>query len=90
MAKADSEGCVGTIATPVLAPRTKTERPGNRPINFASTCPMCGQQRVQYAYTRRALIRLLEKGQIVDAYCGTCDVVWPASAQERAGYWSTQ
>ena len=89
MAEADSAGCVGAIATPVLASRTKSER-RNRPINFVATCPVCGQQRVQYAYTRRALVRLLERGQIVDAYCGTCDVVWPTSAEERAGYWANR
>jgi hypothetical protein len=58
----------------------------DRPINFVSTCPACGQKRVQYAYTRHALVRLLEKGQIIDAYCRRCDVVWPVSAQERDGY----
>jgi len=69
-------------ATPSSAPRATSDKP----INFVSTCPACGQERVQYAYTRRALIRLLEKGQIIDAYCRRCDVVWPVSAQERVGY----
>ena len=84
--EADNKERVGAIVTPELASRTKSERHKSRPINFVSTCPVCGQPRVQYAYTRRALVRLLQKGQIVDAYCGTCDVVWPASAQERARY----
>jgi hypothetical protein len=53
------------------------------PAIFASTCPACGQQRLQHAYTRRALTRLLESSQIIDAYCVACDVVWPVSARER-------
>jgi hypothetical protein len=53
------------------------------PIIFASTCPVCGQQRLQQVYTRRALIRLIESSQMIDAYCISCDVVWPVSAHER-------
>ena len=86
MAEADREGCAGAIAAPVPSSCTKSEPRRSTPIHFVSTCPICGQLRVQYAYTRRALVRLLEGGQMVDAYCGTCDVVWPASARERAGY----
>ena len=52
-------------------------------IPFFATCPVCGQAQVQRAYTRRALVSLLENGRIIDAYCVTCDVVWPVSAQER-------
>ena len=57
--------------------------PMTRPVSFFSTCPTCGQQQLQLAYTRRALLRLLESGNIIDAYCLACDVVWPVSAQER-------
>jgi len=52
-------------------------------VSFFSTCPACGQQQPQLAYTRRALLRLLESGNIIDAYCLACDVVWPVNAQER-------
>ena len=52
-------------------------------IPFFSKCPVCGQQQLQRAYTRRALLRLLESVNIIDAYCLACDVVWPVSAQER-------
>jgi hypothetical protein len=55
----------------------------SRSIPFFATCPVCGQLQVQRAYTRRALVSLLENGRIVDAYCVSCDVVWPVSAQER-------
>ena len=75
---------MGGTAAPSFASQAKSDKP----INFVSICPACGQERVQYAYTRRALVRLLEKGQIIDAYCRTCDMVWPVSAQERDGYWA--
>jgi len=44
---------------------------------------VCGQQQLQLAYKRRALFSLLNSGNIIDAYCVACDVVWPISAQER-------
>jgi hypothetical protein len=53
-------------------------------FSFFSTCPACGQQQLQVAYTRRALLGLLKTGNIIDAYCLACDVVWPVSAQERS------
>jgi hypothetical protein len=53
------------------------------PVIFASTCPICGQPKLQRVYTRRALTKLIESSQIIDAYCVSCDVVWPVSAQER-------
>ena len=52
-------------------------------VRFLSTCPVCGEQQLQLAYTRRALMRLLESGNIIDAYCLACDVVWPVNVQER-------
>jgi hypothetical protein len=73
---------MGEAAMPSFESRAKSDKP----FNFVSTCPLCGQKRVQYAYTWRALVRLLEKDQIIDAYCRRCDVVWPVSAQERDGY----
>jgi hypothetical protein len=57
--------------------------PMTKPVSFFSTCPACGQQQLQLAYTRRALGNLLKTGRIIDAYCLACDVVWPLSAQER-------
>jgi hypothetical protein len=52
-------------------------------VSFFSICPACGQHQLQLAYTRRALVSLLTTGNIIDAYCLACDVVWPVSAQER-------
>jgi hypothetical protein len=54
-----------------------------KPLPFFSLCPVCGQQQLQLAYTRRALLGLVPSGNIIDAYCLACDVVWPVSAQER-------
>ena len=54
-----------------------------KPVPFFSTCPACGQKQLQLAYTRRALLRLLESDNIIDAYCLTCDLVWPVSKQDR-------
>jgi hypothetical protein len=54
-----------------------------KPVRFLSKCPTCGQQKLQLAYTRRALLRLLETANIIDAYCLACDVVWPVSSEER-------
>jgi hypothetical protein len=54
------------------------------PLIFLSTCPSCRRQQLQYGHTRRALTKLIESRQIVDAYCLECDVVWPVSTEERA------
>jgi hypothetical protein len=54
------------------------------PLIFVSTCPSCGRQQLQHGHTRRALSKLIESRQIVDAYCLECDVVWPVTAEERA------
>jgi hypothetical protein len=55
----------------------------NQRVSFFSTCPVCGQRQPQFAYRRRALLTLLKTGNIIDAYCLACDVVWPVSAEER-------
>ena len=42
--------------------------------------PCTRAQRLQDGYTRRALV---ETNHTIDAYCATCDVLWPVSAPER-------
>jgi hypothetical protein len=54
------------------------------PLIFVSSCPSCGRQQLQHGHTRRALTKLIESRQIIDAYCLECDVVWPVTAEERA------
>jgi len=53
-------------------------------VTFISTCPTCGHPQLQDAYTRAALIRLLQRGRIIEADCLKCDVLWPISPEERA------
>jgi hypothetical protein len=54
------------------------------PFIFVSSCPSCGRQQLQHGHTRRALTKLIESRQIIDAYCLECDVMWPVTAEERA------
>lgn len=53
-------------------------------ISFVSTCPLCGKPRSQHGYGRFELVDSLSGEQTIDAYCLTCDVVWPISAAERS------
>jgi hypothetical protein len=53
-------------------------------ITFFSPCPACRHQQLQDGYTRAALVRLLERGRIIEAYCLSCDVLWPVSDAERS------
>jgi len=55
----------------------------SQPITFFSLCPTCGHQQLQDGYTRAALVRLLERGRIIEAYCLSCDVLWPVAPEER-------
>ena len=52
-------------------------------ITFYSVCPTCSHQQIQDGYTCAALMRLLERGRIIEAYCLTCDVLWPVTPAER-------
>jgi len=51
--------------------------------SFFSKCPKCGIARLQSGYTRGALLKLLESGDPISAYCATCDLQWPITVQER-------
>jgi len=53
-------------------------------ISFVSTCPLCGTPRPQHGYQRIELADSLTGKQTIDAYCLSCDVVWPISAEERS------
>jgi hypothetical protein len=61
----------------------RTVSPMKNPFIFVSTCPGCGQQRLQHGHTRRALIRSIEVRQIIDAYCLECDMVWAVTLEDR-------
>jgi hypothetical protein len=53
-------------------------------ISFLSTCPLCSNPRPQHGYEKVELADSLTAEQAIDAYCLTCDVVWPISAEERS------
>jgi hypothetical protein len=57
---------------------------GRTKIPFMSPCPKCAQVRLQRGYDRGSLLRLLDEGYPVEAYCETCDEFWSVSAKERA------
>lgn len=53
-------------------------------VSFLSTCPLCGQPRRQHGYEWIELVHSLNGEQAIDAYCLTCDVVWPLTAEDRS------
>ena len=72
-----------TIAIYIAAVR-RANSSGRGLIAFVSLCPICGHQRLQSAYTRDALIRLLKAGRDIDASCIICDALWSINDCERA------
>jgi len=55
-----------------------------KPVQFLSICPKCVTMRSQRGYDRNSLLRLLNGGYPVEAYCAACDEYWPVSIKERA------
>ena len=56
----------------------------DRTIVFISTCPTCQREQSQEAFTAAALMRLLERGYPIEAYCTICAQFWPINLRERA------
>jgi len=54
-----------------------------KPVGFRSVCPKCAEMRPQRGYDRNSLLRLLNGGYPVEAYCVACDEYWPISIKER-------
>jgi arsenate reductase len=50
---------------------------------FVATCPTCGHEQLQNAFTRAALERLINRGYPIEAYCTVCDEFWTVGIQER-------
>ena len=50
---------------------------------FVATCPTCGREERQNAFTRAALERLLNGGYPIEAYCSVCDEFWTVGIQKR-------
>ena len=59
-------------------------RTTTKPVGFRSMCPKCAQMRPQRGYDRNSLLRLLNGGYPVEAYCVACEEYWPISIKERA------
>ena len=51
---------------------------------FYSSCPKCRREQSQGGFSRARLLRLLDSGHPIEAYCTTCDKFWAVSPQERA------
>jgi len=52
-------------------------------IVFVSRCPSCKREQPQDAFTIADLVRLLNGGYPIEAYCVPCDRFWSISVQER-------
>jgi hypothetical protein len=52
-------------------------------IVFVSTCPSCKRQQPQDAFAVADLVRLLNGGYPIEAYCVPCDEFWPISFEKR-------
>jgi hypothetical protein len=74
---------MAAMATLALTAATESGRSSSRTFTFLSICTAYRQRRAQNFCTRRGVLRLIEKARVIEAYCGTCDVVSPVNAQER-------
>jgi hypothetical protein len=52
-------------------------------IIFVSTCTSCRREQPQDAFTVADLLRLLDAGYPIEAYCVPCDKFWSIGVQER-------
>ena len=53
-------------------------------VPFRSQCAGCGQPRLQVGYSLAGLLRSLEAGLEIHAYCLPCDLLWSILLEERA------
>ena len=76
-----------TWLTFIATGETCTHLEGNdrmpEPIPFVSTCPVCRQRQPQRGFSRAAILRLLNGGYPIEAYCVPCDEFWSISLAER-------
>ena len=52
-------------------------------MRFVATCPRCRRSQSQQAFSRAALLRLLDDDLEIQAYCVSCHSFWPISEPER-------
>ena len=79
MAPADLASVLGDNGLAWMALRM----PKSGSLHFKSTCPKCGNARPQ-RYELNSLLRLLNRGYPVEAYCSLCEEYWPISIKQRA------
>jgi hypothetical protein len=52
-------------------------------LTFVATCPTCGRDELQDAFTCTALERLIDGCHPIEAYCTVCDEFWTVNVQKR-------
>lgn len=50
---------------------------------FVSMCPTCKDSRSQVGYSARDLLRRINSGRPIEAFCIICNQFWSITAQER-------
>ena len=60
-----------------------SSRPTQDCILFAARCPKCRKQVLQHGYSRVLLFGFLDVDHPIEAYCATCDELWPITPEER-------
>ncbi|HTC16432.1 MAG TPA: hypothetical protein VK695_11585 [Steroidobacteraceae bacterium] len=54
------------------------------PASFTSICPQCRSEQLQRGFTRAELLRLLDGGHVIEAYCVGCFQFWPIDRAARS------
>jgi hypothetical protein len=55
----------------------------DEPACFSITCPHCSSVQTQRGFTRANLLRLLDGGHPIEAYCVSCGRFWPLELRVR-------
>jgi len=55
----------------------------SRMIAFASICASCGREQPQSTFTVAGILRQLNGGYPIEAYCTACEEFWPIDLQKR-------
>ena len=87
-------GIAPTSIPPLVCFQTNARAPGSPevtlvlelvsvPIQFFANCPKCVNPRLQDAHTRQGLLTYLGTGRTIEAYCNSCEVLWPITDEQR-------
>jgi len=55
----------------------------SRTIAFASICPRCRREQPQSTFDVASIVRLINGGYPIEAYCAVCREFWPIDLQKR-------